>query len=75
MGKSSSNLGRRSFLTRMSNLSALAMVSPLALAAEEQVAAAAPWDFSWLDSLTGKHKPVFDLGGLVQERGCTYEKV
>jgi hypothetical protein len=57
---------RRSFLTRLSGLSALALISPIAdragLEAEETESAAAPWDLSWVDQLKGKHKQVFDLG-------------
>src|SRR5512141_1332365 len=54
---------RRSFLTRLSGISALALISPLAqLEAEETDIAAAPWDLSWMDQLKGKHKQVFDLG-------------
>lgn len=55
---------RRSFLTRLSGLSAMALMSPLAKleASEAPISAAAPWDLSWMDQLKGKHKQVFDLG-------------
>ncbi len=54
---------RRSFLTRLSGMSAVALMSPLAqLEAEEAMSAASPWDLSWMDQLKGKHKQVFDFG-------------
>src|SRR4051812_34722915 len=54
---------RRSFITRLSGMSAMALMSPLAqLDAEEAVSAAAPWDLSWMEQLKGKHKQVFDFG-------------
>lgn len=54
---------RRSFVGRLTGLSALALVSPATLVADEvESAAAPPWDLTWLDHLTGKHKQVFDLG-------------
>src|SRR5512140_1967180 len=61
---SSGSTDRRSFLTKLSGISALALISPLAqLEAEETTTAAAPWDLSWMDQLKGKHKQLFDLGG------------
>lgn len=54
---------RRAFLTRLSGLSAMALISPLSqLDAEETTSAAAPWDMSWMEQLKGKHKQIFDLG-------------
>lgn len=57
---------RRSFLTRLSGISAMALISPLVdgaeLGAEQPMNANAKWDLSWMDQLKGKHKQVFDLG-------------
>ena len=57
---------RRSFLTRLSSMSALALISPVddwnGGIASGAARGSAPWDLSWLDQLTGKHKQVFDLG-------------
>lgn len=54
---------RRSFVARLSGLSAVALMSPLAgLEAEEARLVASPWDLSWMDQLKGKHKQIFDLG-------------
>ena len=56
---------RRSFINRLGGISALALVSPTELAfAGETNSASAPWDLSWLDSLKGKHKQVFDFGSI-----------
>lgn len=61
--KISDSSDRRAFLTKLSGLSAMALMSPLTqLGAEGTIAAAAPWDLSWMDQLKGKHKQVFDLG-------------
>ena len=58
------NHDRRSFLSRFTGLSALAVISPVSLAHGETEKAAAPWDLSWLDTLKGKHKQVFDHGSV-----------
>ena len=61
---------RRSFVTRLTGFSALALLSPLAdrvgLQAVEPSAepSTSDWDFSWLDTLKGKHRQVFDFGSL-----------
>jgi hypothetical protein len=51
----------------MSGLSAMAILSPSALVNEPEPAAAAAWDLSWIDTLKGKHKHVFDFGGMTWE--------
>lgn len=54
---------RRSFVGRIAGLSAVAAFgSSIAEADEPHVASS--WDLSWVDSLTGKHKQVFDLGSM-----------
>lgn len=67
MTSKSGGSDRRSFLTRLSGMSAFALVSPVAdwdkAGLQPVTAAAAPWDFSWLDKMTGKHKQIFDFGG------------
>lgn len=55
---------RRSFLTRFTGFSAIAMLTPSQLAFADPGTPAAPWDLSWLDSLNGKHKQVFDHGSV-----------
>jgi hypothetical protein len=57
------NNDRRSFLTRAAGISAAALVGS-AQDAEAHPVALAPWDLSWIDALGGKHKQVFDLGGM-----------
>lgn len=64
----SSELGRRSFIARMTSLSALAVVGPSSVAEADEVIPASPWDLSWLDSMTGKHKQVFDFGGITWDK-------
>jgi len=57
------NTDRRSFLTRAAGISAAALIGT-AQDAEAHPVAAAPWDLSWIESFNGKHKQVFDFGGL-----------
>lgn len=58
---------RRSFLTAVASFAGLAAagegVRPALLRVAEP-APAGPWDLSWLDGLTGKHKQVFSIGEL-----------
>ncbi len=57
---------RRSFVTRLTGLSAMALFSPAldrtGLAAETVSPVTSDWDLSWIDQLSGKHKQVFDFG-------------
>jgi hypothetical protein len=67
MKSTNSRPDRRSFITRLTGMSAFALFSPLAgrselEAAEPHPAPAAPWDLAWMDQFTGKHKQVFDFG-------------
>jgi hypothetical protein len=58
---------RRSFLAKLGSMSAVALVSPSAAWAGPQAELTrsnASWDFSWLEQLKGKHKQVFDFGGV-----------
>ena len=63
---------RRSFLTRIGALSGLALVSPLTATSElgaetrttEPPTAAPAFNLAWIDHLRGRHKQVFDLGGI-----------
>jgi len=57
------NTDRRSFVARLAGLSAAALVGSTAEAEIPEVATA-QWDLSWLDTLTGKHKQVFDFGSM-----------
>lgn len=45
----------------------MAVLSPSALVSEPEPAAAATWDLSWIEALKGKHKQVFDFGGMTWE--------
>ena len=54
---------RRSFLARMSALSAASLFGGPARAHAITLPNESPWDLSWLDGMKGKHKQVFDLGG------------
>ena len=54
---------RRSFLTALGALSGIALISGSARARVVSTdKALAPWDLSWLDSLNGKHRQLFDFG-------------
>jgi hypothetical protein len=62
-------LGRRPFLGTLASLAGAAAIAPAsALAADrlearsEGSAASGSWDFSWLDTLKGKHRQVFSAG-------------
>jgi hypothetical protein len=63
-----SDTDRRSFIARLTGLSALAFVSPLfggsRLEAEEMtpVVTKSDWDLSRLEDFKGKHRQVFDIG-------------
>ncbi len=58
--------GRRSFLAALSAMAAAMALKPREAFAErrESVVATGKWDLSWMDSLNGKHKQVFDIGGI-----------
>lgn len=59
--------GRRAFLGTVTAATGLAAAGPLLplLPAEARDAPAdGKWDLSWIDGLRGKHKQVFDFGGL-----------
>lgn len=55
---------RRSFLAALAGAAGATVITPLFPSGrlEAHEAAAAPWDLSWLDSLKGKHKQIFDVG-------------
>jgi hypothetical protein len=58
--------GRRSFISTVASLAGLAATSASAsqLPAGQAAAAANGFDLAWLDQMTGKHKQLYDLGGL-----------
>lgn len=64
MTSSSPRKDRRSFLTQVTSLSALAMFSPASLAESEESFGTSPWDLSWIGAFKGKHKQVFDFGSI-----------
>jgi hypothetical protein len=53
---------RRRFLSSVGALAGAAAIFPDLAAAEPS--AQGPWDMSWLDRLTGKHRQVFDFSNL-----------
>jgi hypothetical protein len=58
--------GRRSFISTVASLAGLAATSVSAsqLPADQAAAAANGFDLAWLDQMVGKHKQLYDLGGL-----------
>lgn len=58
--------GRRSFISTVASLAGLAAapVDAVQLPAGQSSAAAGGFDMAWLDQMTGKHKQLYDLGGL-----------
>lgn len=59
--------GRRAFLQvagAAAGLSALGARHTMAQTGPTNLAHSAEWDLSWLDGLTGRHKQVFDFGGV-----------
>jgi hypothetical protein len=57
--------GRRSFVSTLASFAGLAVIRPsTGSAAQAPANPAVQWDMSWLDQLNGKHKQVYDLGGL-----------
>ena len=59
---------RRDFLRSAGAAGAIAALRHLVDPARAAAASDGPWDLSWLDQLRGKHKQVFDLGMLGNER-------
>ncbi len=57
---------RRSFLATISALAAAATLKPIEAFAQQGalVGGGGKWDLSWMDGLKGKHKQVFDIGGI-----------
>lgn len=57
---------RRSFVSALISIAGFAVVGASAEPAGAQTPAApgGQWDLSWLDQLKGKHKQVYDFGGL-----------
>jgi len=59
----SSNADRRSFLAAIGALTGAALLPKRSEAASPRAdTAAAPWDLSWLEKMTGRHKQLFDFG-------------
>jgi hypothetical protein len=56
----SSTPGRRTFLSAFTSLAGIAAMQATA----RQAAAQAPGDLGWLDEFKGRHKQVYDLGGV-----------
>ncbi|MEP7304921.1 MAG: hypothetical protein ABJA98_05345 [Acidobacteriota bacterium] len=62
----SSSNGRRTFLSTVASLAGLAATQASASQQPRGQAAAVPGEFdvAWLDKMVGKHKQLYDLGGL-----------
>ena len=62
----SSSNGRRTFLSTVASLAGLAATEASASQQPRGQAAAVPaeFDVAWLDKMVGKHKQLYDLGGL-----------
>src|SRR5580765_7901591 len=62
----SSSNGRRTFLSTVASLAGLAATQASASQQTRGPAAALPaeFDVAWLDKMVGKHKQLYDLGGL-----------
>ncbi len=58
----SSIQGRRSFIAAVTSLAGVAIAD--SSAAQAPVRLAGGWDLAWLDQLKGRHKQLYDLGGL-----------
>jgi len=68
MSSTSPTPNRRAFLATLAAAGAVTALRPEAVVAATRRApetiASQEWDLSWLDTLTGAHKQVFDLGAL-----------
>ena len=56
--------GRRSFFTALASVAGLAALRPGDAAAQAAPPSAGPFDMAWLDQMKGKHKQLYDLGGI-----------
>ena len=55
---------RRSFFTTLASAAGLAAVAAGEAAAQSGLPSAGPFDMAWLDQMKGKHKQLYDLGGI-----------
>ena len=56
--------GRRSFFTALASVAGLAALRPGDAAAQASSPSAGPFDMAWLEQVKGKHKQLYDLGGI-----------
>jgi hypothetical protein len=56
--------GRRSFFTALASVAGLAALRPGDAAAQAASPSAGPFDMAWLEQMKGKHKQLYDLGGI-----------
>jgi hypothetical protein len=56
--------GRRSFFTTLASVASLAALRPGDAAAQGAPPSAGPFDMAWLEQMKGKHKQLYDLGGI-----------
>jgi hypothetical protein len=56
--------GRRSFFTALASVAGLAALRPGDAAAQAAPPSAGPFDMAWLEQMKGKHKQLYDLGGI-----------
>ena len=68
---SESSLPRRSFIAAVATAAGASALRPLFSGTEGRLEAAepplAPWDLSWLDKLTGKHRQVFEVARKIED--------
>jgi hypothetical protein len=55
---------RRSFFTALASAAGVAALRPGDAAAQATAPSAGPFDMAWLEQMKGKHKQLYDLGGI-----------
>jgi hypothetical protein len=55
---------RRSFFTALASVAGVAALRPGDAAAQATAPSAGPFDMAWLEQMKGKHKQLYDLGGI-----------
>jgi len=55
---------RRSFFTALASVAGAAALRPGDAAAQATAPSAGPFDMAWLEQMKGKHKQLYDLGGI-----------
>ena len=55
---------RRSFFTTLASVAGLTAIGVTDVAAQSASPSAGPFDMAWLEQMKGKHKQLYDLGGI-----------